>query len=50
MDLRKADLQEEIPMGRLGNGEDVARAVVFLEENDYITGIDLPINGGFSIV
>ena len=43
-------LQEEIPLGRLGEGEDVAKAVLFLEENDYITGIDLPVNGGFSIV
>lgn len=43
-------LQEEIPAGRLGSGEDVARAVVYLEENDYVTGIDLPVNGGFSIV
>ena len=42
-------MQEEIPMGRLGKGEDVAKAVVYLEENDYVTGIDLPINGGFSI-
>ncbi len=42
-------LKEEIPMGRIGVGEDVARAVVFLEENNYITGIDLPVNGGFSI-
>lgn len=43
-------LQEEIPMGRLGNGDDVAKAVLYLEENDYVTGIDLPVNGGFSIV
>lgn len=43
-------IQEEIPTGRLGDVEDVARAVVYLEENDYITGIDLPVNGGFSIV
>lgn len=43
-------LKEEIPMGRIGCGEDVARAVVYLEENDYVTGIDLPVNGGFSIV
>lgn len=42
-------LKEEIPMGRLGVGEDVAKAVLYLEENDYVTGIDLPINGGFSI-
>ena len=41
---------EEIPAGRLGTGEDVAKAVLFLEENDYVNGIDLPVNGGFSIV
>ncbi len=43
-------LLEEIPMGRLGNGDDVAKAVLFLEENEYITGVDIPVNGGFSIV
>ena len=43
-------LEEEIPMGRIGAGEDVARAIVYLEENEYVTGIDLPVNGGFSIV
>ena len=43
-------LKEEIPMGRLGVGDDVARAVAYLEENEYVTGIDLPVNGGFSIV
>ena len=45
-----AALTEDIPVGRLGKGEDVAKAVVFLEENEYVTGIDLPVNGGFSIV
>ena len=44
-----AEMKAEIPMGRLGNGDDVARAVVFLEENDYVTGVDIPVNGGFSI-
>lgn len=43
-------IKEEIPLGRLGLGEDVAKAVLFLEENDYVTGIDLPVNGGFSVV
>ena len=43
-------LVEEIPMGRMGLGEDIAKAVMYLEENDYVTGIDLPVNGGFSIV
>ena len=43
-------LKEEIPVGRIGTGEDVAAAVLFLEENEYVTGVDIPVNGGFSIV
>ena len=43
-------LQEEILMGRIGTGDDVANAVLFLEENDYVTGVDIPVNGGFSVV
>lgn len=43
-------LQDEIPMGRIGTGEDVANAVWYLVQNEYVTGIDLPVNGGFSIV
>ncbi len=43
-------IREEIPVGRLGRGEEVAKAVLFLEENEYVTGVDIPVNGGFSIV
>ncbi len=43
-------IQEEIPVGRIGLGQDVAQAVLYLEEATYVTGIDLPVNGGFSIV
>ena len=43
-------MQEEIPMGRIGMVEDIAKAVLFLEENTYVTGVDIPVNGGFSIV
>ena len=45
----KALLCEEIPLGRMGSGDEVAGAVLFLEENEYITGADIPVNGGFSI-
>lgn len=51
--LSQEDMQaliEEIPAGRIGAGEDIAKAVLFLEENDYVTGVDIPVNGGFSIV
>ena len=43
-------LANEIPLGKIGSPEDVANAVMFLEENEYITGVDLPVNGGFSIL
>ena len=42
-------ITEEIPMGRIGKGVDVANAVLYLEENEYVTGVDIPVNGGFSI-
>jgi pteridine reductase len=34
---------------RLGRPESIAQAVVFLVENDYITGICLPVDGGRTI-
>ena len=39
---------EQIPLGRAGEGDDVARAVVFLasEFDGFITGATLDINGG----
>ncbi len=45
-----AAMQEEIPMGRIGVCDDVVKAVLFLDENDYVTGVDIPVNGGFSII
>ena len=44
---RKAMLQR-IPLNRLGQGEDVAAAVVFLAGPgaSYITGVTLHVNGG----
>jgi NAD(P)-dependent dehydrogenase (short-subunit alcohol dehydrogenase family) len=37
-----------IPMGRLGAADDLAAAAVFLasDESSFITGIDLPVDGG----
>jgi acetoacetyl-CoA reductase len=35
-----------IPMGRFGQPEDIAQAVRFCIENEYITGATLDINGG----
>jgi acetoacetyl-CoA reductase len=44
------DMQEKItktiPMGRFGQPEDIAQAVRFCIENEYMTGATLDINGG----
>ena len=44
----KTDLQVQVPMGRLGTPEEIARAAVFLASHDasYITGAELPVSGG----
>jgi len=52
-DLQKAreEREQRIPLGRLGQAEDIAAAVRFLVggESSYITGIELPIDGGISL-
>ena len=42
-------LREETPVGRLGTPEDVAKAMVYLSEAEFVTGQVLPVNGGFII-
>ena len=42
----KEELKSEVPLGRLGTPEEVAEAIVFIAENEYITGEILNINGG----
>ena len=41
-------LQQQIPLGRFGQPEDIAAAVVFLvsPQASYITGTTLHVNGG----
>ena len=47
-DAMKARFKTMIPMGRMGKPEEIAAAAVFLasDESTYITGIDLPVDGG----
>ncbi|WP_139862128.1 acetoacetyl-CoA reductase [Bradyrhizobium ivorense] len=47
-DVMEKAILPQIPVGRLGQPEDIARAVVFLaaEEAGFITGSTLSINGG----
>lgn len=42
------EINRRIPLGRMGEAEDVARAALFLVSDDasYITGVTLPVDGG----
>jgi NAD(P)-dependent dehydrogenase (short-subunit alcohol dehydrogenase family) len=51
----EADLRldkEAYPMGRVGVPEDVANAVIYLasDEADFVTGVDLPVDGGLTVL
>ncbi len=50
-DKAKEELQASIPLGRIGNVEDIARAVEFLvgPAGAYITGQTLVVDGGLSL-
>ena len=47
--LKKAG--QNIPLGRLGTSEEMARAILFLADasNDYMTGATLLVDGGISL-
>jgi len=38
------------PIGRLGNPEEIAHAVVFLAENDFVTGTTVFVDGGYTAI
>ncbi len=42
-------LRQETPVGRHGTPEDIAQAIVYLTEADFVTGQVLPVNGGIVI-
>ena len=43
-------LKEEIPLGRLGRPEEIARAVLYLAQAEYVTGQVLQVDGGFPVI
>jgi NAD(P)-dependent dehydrogenase (short-subunit alcohol dehydrogenase family) len=49
---RKKMISTNIPLGRLGTPNEVAKAVVFLASDDssYITGTELFVDGGMAQV
>jgi pteridine reductase len=45
-EARRATQLRKIPLGRVGSPADVARAVRFLCEEEYLTGACIPVDGG----
>lgn len=41
------ELKAESPIGRIGTPADVAKAMIYLADADFVTGQVLPVNGGF---
>ena len=44
-----AEMAEESPVGRNGTPEDVAKAMLYLSEAEFVTGQVLPVNGGYVV-
>lgn len=45
-----AQFEGQTPVGRNGRAEDVAHAICALIENDYISGVVLPCDGGLRLI
>lgn len=42
------NLVDKHPIGRLGAADEIAHAVVFIAENEFLTGITIPVDGGYT--
>lgn len=48
-EAEQAAITRRIPLGRVGDPADVARAVRYLLAEDYVTGVVLPVDGGAAL-
>ena len=46
---RFEEVLKRVPLGRAGKPEDIANAVKFLADADYITGVIIPVDGGWTL-
>jgi 3-oxoacyl-[acyl-carrier protein] reductase len=46
----RTDLARNIPVGRMGQAEEVAQAVTMVLGNSYMTGQTIILNGGMSFI
>jgi 3-oxoacyl-[acyl-carrier protein] reductase len=46
----RTDLARNIPLGRMGEAEEVAQAVAMVLGNDYMTGQTIMLNGGMNFI
>jgi NAD(P)-dependent dehydrogenase (short-subunit alcohol dehydrogenase family) len=46
----KQEAGARLPVGRIGQPEELADAVLFLMKNGYVTGITLTVDGGGLLV
>jgi 3-oxoacyl-[acyl-carrier protein] reductase len=46
----RSDLADRIPLGRLGQSDEVAQAVLMVLGNDYMTGQTIMLNGGMAFI
>lgn len=50
MNARRDQYVARIPLGRMGTAEEVARAVVMVVGNEYMTGQTIQLNGGTNFI
>ncbi|WHX98926.1 SDR family oxidoreductase [Neobacillus sp. DY30] len=50
--IEEAALNESVPVGRHGTGEDISRVISFLvdDKSDFITGSIIPVTGGMDVL